>query len=182
MASRPLACAIGIGPSFPRRLTMTEVHNSGLPKSFCHKDLIDAGLANGKDDETLVINTGLWVARYDRPWFQENKVLFRQTHKILKLPRPDGRGDFLQNWFDPEDWLFAIDLKEWDAKVYATTCVKVEHVGNALYPNDQVWGVQHTDDQFIKFTAGLEALNGARSDMAVGPVEPLVGAEAQPAL
>ncbi len=145
-------------PQWPtRRLTMTEIHKSRLPKTFNHEDLIECGLGTGKDGEVMVLNTGLWVARYDRPWFQENRVVFRQTHQIKKLPRPDGPGprpgaptDFLQCWFEPEDWAFSKEMAGWGAKCYATTAVKVAHVGVSLYENHLPWGAEQTDSQFTR--------------------------------
>lgn len=146
-------------PDWPtRRLTFTEIHKSRLPRTFNHQDLIDNGLATGKDGEVMVINTGLWVARYKKPWFQDNKVVFRQTHEIKKLPRPDGKGDYLQCWFMPEDWWFARDLASWGARVYATSCVSVNHVGNSLFPNADPWGTAITDEQFLRFTQAAPSL------------------------
>ncbi len=140
-------------PDWPvRRLTMHEIHKSRLPRTFSHEDLKDVGLATGKDGEVMVVNTGCWVARYQKPWFQDNWVCFRQTHKIKKLPRPDGKGDFLQCWFDPEDWIFSREMADWGAKVLTTTCIKVDHVGVSLYPNDSPWGTDATDSQFARMT------------------------------
>ena len=145
-------------PHLPiRRLTFTEVHKSRLPRTFCHKDLIDCGLATGEQGEVMVLNTGLWVARYDRPWFQENKIVFRQTHEIKKIARPDGKGHYLQAWFMPEDWIFSAELADWGAKVYATTAVNIDHIGSYPFNNSTPWGKVPYDEQFRRMTEMAQA-------------------------
>lgn len=125
-------------PWLRRRLTMKEVYD--LPETF------------GADDVggPLLLNTGLWVCRLDRPWCEQ--VCFDVFNRIVKK---DG------TWHAEaisEDWLFSAALNRLGCKLYATRKVTLKHEGAAEYKTDHVWGTQEKDEVFIKLVK--ERMNG----------------------
>lgn len=111
-----------------RRLTMKELHE--LPATFSAKDI--------DPSQWLMINTGLWVCDFTRPWVEE--VCF----SILDQTCRDGRGNFEARTL-PEDWNFSGWAARQGLKVYATRIIPAVHHGRAAYPNDTVWGDWPTD-------------------------------------
>lgn len=83
--------------------------------------------------ETLAINTGLWVCRFDQPWVE--KLWFETVDKIV--PCEDG---IYRVWFRPEDWQFSLMAQKLGLKVLATRGVPTRHIGRKAYCSDQVWG------------------------------------------
>jgi hypothetical protein len=111
------------------RLTMTEVDH--LPGTFDHTD--------GSVDQALLINTGLWICDFTKPWVEE--VCFHIRDAITK----EDDGTF-QARAIPEDWNFSEWCKRKGLNVRATRLVKAVHHGRAGYPNDEVWGTYQTDN------------------------------------
>lgn len=105
----------------PRRLTMAEVME--LPETF------------GRDDVEgpLLLNTGCWVADITKPWAEQ--VCFDFMNRIRKTPNGHRVAECV-----PEDWLNSHRLNELGCKLYATRKVVIEHHGNGVARNDQVWG------------------------------------------
>ncbi len=97
-----------------------------LPKTFCAADV------GGKSD-VLLINTGLWVCDFTRPWVE--KMCFRFKDRIIRT----DDGKFIPQCIG-EDWLFGIDAARLGLKVYCTTKVKAHHQGIFMYPNCVPWG------------------------------------------
>jgi hypothetical protein len=104
------------------RLTMAEVMK--LPETFSAADL-------GK--ERLMVNTGLFVCRFDAPWVEEHA--FRILDSIVK--GDDGR--FRPRTL-PEDWGFSAWLAGRGLRVFATRKVPVVHYGKTGFRNDSAWG------------------------------------------
>lgn len=128
-------------PWLRRRLTMKEVYD--LPETF------------GADDVggPLLLNTGLWVCRLDRPWCEQ--VCFDTLNRIVKK---DGV------WHTEaisEDWLFSAALNRLGCKLYATRKVTLAHDGGGEYKTDHVWGTQERDEVFFQIVNERMAQNAA---------------------
>jgi hypothetical protein len=113
-----------------RRLTMTEVQ--AAPESFTQAAL-------GAAREILLVNTGLWICRFDRPWVE--RVCFHILDGITR-----GEDGLYQARAIPEDWNFSAWCAENELRVFATRKVRVEHHGMASYANDHAWGTCTTDE------------------------------------
>lgn len=109
-----------------KRLTMREV--MAIPEPT-----FDAAAA-GYPGCQLLTSTGLWVARFDRPWAEE--VYFDCTCRVRRDP---ADGKFKVDFF-PEDWHFARMLHARGAKVLATKTVPALHWGSTPFPNNVAWG------------------------------------------
>jgi hypothetical protein len=107
-----------------RRLTMYEAVD--LPLTF------DASSAPAPGHR-LMVNTGLWVCDFTKPWVEE--VCFNIADGIGK----DKDGRFWPKAI-PEDWGFSMWAADKGLKVCATRAVKVIHHGRAGYSNDIPWG------------------------------------------
>jgi hypothetical protein len=127
------------------RLTMAEVHQK-LPATFALEDLAAGGILKKIDrGDHLLINTGLWVVRFDRPWV-ERFPGFR-CHDEIRRKRvgDDGSGEFEAICLS-EDWSFSEWADDHGLRVFATTKIKAAHChGEKQYPNDVVWGTCATD-------------------------------------
>ena len=109
----------------PRRLTMTEVCD--LPMTFGEKE------AGGP----LLLNTGLWVCRFDAPWVE--KVGFRQQDQIFV----QDNGEFAARTIS-EDWDFSRQVKAQGGKLMATRKVGLIHESGQWH-NRGPWGTWKTD-------------------------------------
>jgi len=105
----------------PTRLTMKEIFDR--PETFT--------------EPNLLVNTGLWVIRLDRPWAEH--LLFRQQDQILKLP--DGR--FLART-NPEDWDFSRQVRRFGGKIFATRKTPLYHERPEFH-NESAWGTWKTE-------------------------------------
>jgi hypothetical protein len=112
-----------------RRLTMQEVFK--LPETFALSDL-----PHGPDD-CLLINTGLWLCDFTRPWVQE--VCFT----ILDVIQ-ERNGAFVPITL-PEDWNFSSWCARRGLRVFATRKVPVQHHGRAHFGNESAWGTWQTE-------------------------------------
>lgn len=77
-----------------RRLTMKEVH--GLPETFTAQDCLNAGLSGGVL-RPLLLNTGCWACRMDRPWrhkvhFEIHNAIAFVLGKDWPCPTCEGKG------------------------------------------------------------------------------------------
>jgi SAM-dependent methyltransferase len=113
-----------------RRLTMHEIHR--LPETFEAKDLPLSG-------QHLLVNTGLWVCRFDLPWV-ETFPGFTIRDQIVK----NNEGRWQANVLS-EDWGFSGWAAREGLKVWATRKVKVHHFGGTMFPNTHPWGEWQTD-------------------------------------
>ncbi len=131
-----------------RRITCQEL--SQLPETFGVKD-IPAAITD--DHRTcLLINTGCWVCRLDRPWWRElddeGKLRFVFTQNDRVAPMPNGQ--YLVE-FAPEDWLFSRYCHEVGAKVLCTQKVGLRHVGVKGFGLDVESGQLATDTEAVVF-------------------------------
>jgi predicted O-methyltransferase YrrM len=138
----------GDDPWVRRRLTMREVYE--LPETF------------GADDVggPLLLNTGLWVCRLDRPWAEQ--VCFDVVNRMV---RRDGL------WHAeaiPEDWLFSAALNRLGCKLYATRKVTLGHDGGKVYGTDRAWGTQATDEVYAEIAKRRGAKSHAEDQVHEG--------------
>lgn len=112
----------------PQRLTMTEV--AARPVTF--------GCAHAGGP--LLLNTGLWVCRFDAPWCE--KVHFRQQDRVVK----SASGEFYPQTIS-EDWDFSRQVRGHGGKILATSAVGLVHE-RAMYHNRSPWGEWTVDREF----------------------------------
>jgi len=118
------------------RLTMKQVYGNHLPRTFDKYRLRNHGHA--PRDATLMVNTGLFLVDFTKPWVEE--AHFEIRDRIVKTPE----GRFIANVL-PEDWNFSVWCNEKGLDVRATTVVKATHHGRAGFANDHAWGDWETD-------------------------------------
>lgn len=136
----------------PQRLTLKEIHN--LPETFDSKD------AGGP----LLLNTGCWVCRLDRPWV--NNVVFRQQDQIRLV---DGQYEAHQI---PEDWDFSRQVSRQGGKLVGTRKVRLYHE-RPEWTNTKPWGQWSTDVECQKYF-GDRAPNAVKAPAVVATdAEPL---------
>jgi hypothetical protein len=82
----------------------------------------------------LLLNTGLWVCRFDLEWAL--KVKFTINDRIV-YNKPEDR---YQAESEPEDWYFSRLCHELGLRLGATRKVKVMHRGEIDFSNQNVWG------------------------------------------
>lgn len=104
------------------RLTLSEVHR--LPETFTSADV---------GGHPLLLNTGLWVCRFDEAWARQ--VRFTINDRIVV----DPSGRYVPQC-EPEDWYFSRLCHELDLKVGATRKIRLTHRGSAAFSNAQPWG------------------------------------------
>lgn len=126
-----------------RRLTMREVFR--LPETFDAADVAAAGISTCPlppfAREILLVNTGLWVCRFDAEWVEKFPGFRNGFDGIVK--RPDGV--YVAQCF-PEDWTFSAWAQRAGLKVRATRIVAALHCdGDVQYRNDEPWGTCETD-------------------------------------
>jgi len=114
----------------PRRLTLHEVFQ--MPETFGDED------AGGE----LLLNTGLWVCRFDAPWVE--KVHFRQQDQVVKMPD----GNMVPRTIS-EDWDFSRQVRRHGGKLMATRKVKVVHEA-AQWHNHYPWGKWEIDQDLLE--------------------------------
>lgn len=103
------------------RLTLDEVYS--LPNPFTSADL----------GHPLLINTGLWVCRFDPSW--ASLVKFTINDRIVQTPN----GRYAPE-VEPEDWYASRLFHELGLKVGATRQIALTHRGPAAFPNSKTWG------------------------------------------
>lgn len=129
------------------RLTTRQVNHDSMPsvfsidtlKSLCnlpefqhlerafHSDYNDGG------KPFLLLNTGCFVCRIDRPWAHE--VFFTIRDRIEQ-----SLGGAWMVRQEPEDWFFSRMVASAGGKVMATKHLRVEHIGPVAYDSTQQWG------------------------------------------
>lgn len=159
-----------------RRITMTEL--LGLPETFTAADC-------GYPDRALLLNTGCWVCRFDRPWRFQTCFTIRDRMIYCPLDRPNVKilqhhaADMAVNntlppgrWkaeVDPEDWGFSRQLYSLGCKMVASKRVKLHHHANIPMPNDQEWGDYQRDEDLLRGTdtaaIGLGKVTSPRNDL-----------------
>lgn len=120
-----------------RRLTMREVMR--LPETFTINDVLEAGIRLD-GDEVLLVNTGLWLARLDRPWVER----FPGFHCHDEV-RQDQEGKYRAIVMS-EDWTASEWWNRRGVKYAATRKVPLLHMlGDKGFPNYVAWGSCETD-------------------------------------
>jgi hypothetical protein len=99
------------------------------------ESMAPATLPNAVD---LVVNTGLWICDFTRPWVEE--VCFSIVDAVCR----NEQGEFEAKCL-PEDWNFSGWCAREGLRVFATSKVAVTHHGRAGYRNDHPWGEWQTD-------------------------------------
>lgn len=124
-----------------RRLTMTEVMR--LPETFGATELDMAGFGDGH----LVVNTGLWVCRFDQPWVEdwEESPPFHMEHRVYRDKAGKWKAEVI-----PEDWWFSRAATAKGVRVMATRKVRASHQGGQSYPNHLAWGEWKRDEDFFR--------------------------------
>ncbi len=123
-----------------RRLTVTEVMK--LPEIFTAADC-------GYPNNLLLANTGCWVCDFTRPWCRARNpdgtlaVNFAIRNGIQVQP-----NGFVKTVVASEDWEFSRKVGRLGGKVVCTKRLKLVHMGELPFPNDDVWGRQETDNAF----------------------------------
>jgi hypothetical protein len=121
------------------RLTQQQVRHPQFPDTFGINELADA-LARLPETlampnlprEALLVNTGCFVCRIDRPWCE--RVWFEQLDAI------EFRDGLWGPMFQSEDWQFSRRVAEEGGKVMATRLVNVVHYGIGEFPSHAIWG------------------------------------------
>ena len=140
----------GIGdPADPwepyRRFTMTEVMS--FPETF---NQVDANYP----DRPLLHNNGMWVAdmKCDK-WYATEKHASGREHvtAVFDFPRSIQavQGEFRVRC-ESEDWYFSRKMWEMGINGYITRKVHLLHCGGTKFPNNQVWGSYHADNDTMK--------------------------------
>lgn len=115
-----------------RRMRKFSVKESlGFPTTFSAESI-------GHKDKCLLMNTGLWLCDFTKPWVE--KMCFRQYDTIVRQSDGQWRPAAVS-----EDWLFSVDAARLGLRTFATTAVKVKHVGIFEYPNYTPWGTTDTE-------------------------------------
>jgi hypothetical protein len=108
-----------------QRWTMSEVFR--LPATFTSEDI----------GHPLLLNTGLWVGRFDMKW--ATKVHFTINDRIA--------FDTVQNRYvpqvEPEDWYFSRLCHELGLKLGCTRKVRLTHRGVMAFANNYTWGDEY---------------------------------------
>lgn len=107
------------------RLTLAEIHR--LPETFTSEDV----------GHPLLINTGLWVCRFDPSWAR--KVRFTINDRIVFRTDLDA---FVPQ-VEPEDWYFSRLCHELKLRLGVTRKIPLVHRGDAGYSNAHPWGDTH---------------------------------------
>lgn len=90
----------------------------------------------GYPDKVLLINTGLWVCRFDADWV--NDIVFATDDGIRRNPTTGELEAVVQS----EDWHFSRQLHAKGLKVGLTKAIKARHFGTYAFPNYAAWGVE----------------------------------------
>ncbi len=112
-----------------RRFTLTEIHD--LPETFSIEDTPWPGCS-------LMLNTGLMLCRFSKPWADEFSGFTLPT-RIITAEGKEHAAQF------PEDWGMSKWFNDQGLRVFATRKVKVNHIKPKAYGNGLPWG-EWTED------------------------------------
>lgn len=120
-----------------RRIMMNEVFR--LPETF---DNVDCGYP----DRNLLINTSCFIMRFTEPWAtatnEDGSLKLNITSEDKIRRREDGKW---MAYHSPSDWHLSRTVIQLGGKVMATRKVKLKHIGDLPYTNEQPWGTFDTD-------------------------------------
>lgn len=123
--------AYEIEPRRPRRLSLAQIQQ--LPAVFSDQDV--AELVGSP--VTLLVNTGLWVARLDRPWATEIDYFVVDARIVWDVP--NKTASVLVN---SEDWELSRRFKELGLRVLVNRQILTVHHGSAQYTNGAAVALQ----------------------------------------
>ncbi len=152
-----------------RRITMTEIYR--LPETFGAED---CGYDGGRfPKRKLLVNTGCFIMDFTKDW---RKELNPDGTLRLTMTSPDriGRrtgtnGERNGQWeaqHSPSDWRFSRDVANFGGKVMATRKVRLVHMGELPFSNQQPWG-EWEMDQALQHKFGGKPIMGPSGDSAV---------------
>lgn len=118
-----------------RRLTMREVFE--LPETFTAQDV-----PWRTEEESLLLNSGCFVMRFDRPWFAG--LHWRQQDRIVKVLTTGQFGNESQS----EDWDWSRQLIDRGCRLAATRKVGLFHERPEFH-NRAAWGEWEIDRDFM---------------------------------
>lgn len=111
--------------------------HDGWPETFTH--------------ERILLNTGLWVCKFDGDWCEQ--VCFEQHDRIIKLPNGEWAADTKS-----EDWNFSRSLRDrFGLKLYATRKIQLEHERPEWHTRFP-WGRWEVDQQAIAGPQGVQTI------------------------
>jgi len=121
------------------RLTMRQVRHELFPETFGIVEAADALerlpgelRVAGVPREALLVNTGCFVCRLDRPWCE--RVWFTINDAIEQV---NGKWAVKTQ---SEDWTFSRMAAEQGAKVMATRILPLAHKGSGQFHSTLAWG------------------------------------------
>jgi hypothetical protein len=121
-----------------RRLCMNEIYGWDLPPTFKAEDI-----PGRQVDQGLLLNSGCWVMRWDRPWIKG--LHFRQHDRIVWSLSEQKYGTESAS----EDWDWSRQLLNRGCRLGATTKVKLHHQ-DPKYHNRGPWGTWECDEDFFR--------------------------------
>ena len=146
-----VSTAVDMGdPWLVRRLTMHEVFK--LPETFSAEDVLW-----NKHGGALLANTGCWVARFDREFWEafadgsrsaDGQSGFRFINRIVR--HPDGQ---FASQDIAEDWHLSREMHALGRKVLVTR-IPLEH-GHPNYHTRSPWGAWPTDLGYLQYRRAL---------------------------
>lgn len=104
------------------RLSLREIHS--LPATFTSEDV------GGQ----LLLNTGLWVCRFNPEW---NKLVHFEINDRIVY---DKQRKLYVAQVEPEDWFFSRLLHELGLKIGCTRLIPLNHRGQATFTNKVPYG------------------------------------------
>lgn len=113
-----------------QRLTMKEVFR--LPQTFTSDDV----------GGPLLINTGLWVCRFNMAWAP--RIFFTVNDRIMIDPTS---GDYIVQ-VEPEDWFFSRLCHDLGLKIGCTRKIALGHRGTMVFTNQEPWGRDDFDKEW----------------------------------
>lgn len=144
VTSTAVARADGNNWKVKHRLTMAEAYR--LPETFTSEDV----------GGPLLVNTGLWVCRFDRDWVK--KVWFTINDRIAW----DEAKQVYHPLNEPEDWYISRLFHELGLKVGATRKVQLAHRGPVAFSNVRPWGTHEFDRECLP--AAIDMPSAPRPD------------------
>jgi hypothetical protein len=130
------------GKTGVRRLSMREIHilalrkkekyDSPNPQTFDAADVLDC-FPDCAPKTQLVVNTGLWIADFSKPWVEE--ACFQNLDWIRK----NDAGKWEAQAFS-EDWLFSQWCNERKIPIKATALFECWHYGHSMFASHTAWG------------------------------------------
>ena len=122
-ASGLTSTAVDTGGHYnPPRFTLKQL--AKMPPTFTHPKLL--------------VNNGLMLVDLAAPWVE--KVRYNNENVIER----DSNGLFVARSMS-DDWFFAREANKHGARIFATSEIPVEHVGQQQYPSSGDWGLEFDD-------------------------------------